>query len=123
LAKENDLLISQSKAGDVFAAEEVVRLVSKLASKEVEGVGEMTTRLLDVFSGKDQHVSIEAKEDSLSVEISVSIVYGYNLLEVAQKVQYVVSESLKLNFGLKDVHVHILIKELIVESKPLNEEN
>jgi len=114
MSKENELLLAQSTNGNVYTTPEVIRFISQLASKEVEGVGDLTSKLVDLFASKSKHVSVEAHEDLLRVEVSISVFHGYKAIDVARKVQFAISEALKINFELEDVHVDVVIKELLL---------
>lgn len=116
MSKENELLLAESVNGNVFTTPEVIRFIAQLASKEVEGVGDLSSKLVDLFTSKSKHVSVEAHEDLLKIEVSISVFHGYKAIDVARKVQFAISEALKINFELEDVHVDVVIKELIIPS-------
>jgi len=114
MSKENELLLAESVNGNVFTTPEVIRFIAQLASKEVEGVGDLSSKLVDLFTSKSKHVSVEAHEDLLKIEVSISVFHGYKAIDVARKVQFAISEALKINFELEDVHVDVVIKESII---------
>ena len=60
----------------------------------------------------DRSITVEMGDSSVSVEVSINLVYGVSLPEVAQKVQKAVADEIIRLTGLKVAKVNIVIREI-----------
>ncbi len=101
--------------GEVQIADDVVAIIAGLAATEVEGVASMAGNITKEIIGKlgmknlSKGVKVSVGEDSVVVEISLNIAYGYNVPDVSQKVQDKVKTAIENMTGLnvREVNVHI----------------
>lgn len=122
MAKEKEILISSSDSGEIFLDENVVKIVSHLVTKEIQGVSNLTGRFVDVFNTNKKGVSLSNEEGALKLELSIGVLFGSPVLEVAKNAQESVIRSLASHFGLTNVTVDIVIKEILLPDLHVNEQ-
>ena len=101
--------------GDVQIADEVVSIIAGLAATEVEGVasmaGNITNELVSKLGMKNlsKGVKIEIIDGVVTVDLTLNIEYGRNILETSKKVQEKVKSAIENMTGLEvaDVNIHI----------------
>ena len=101
--------------GEVKIADEVVAIIAGLAATEVDGVasmaGNITYDLVSKLGMKNlsRGVKVSVLEGVVTVDLSLNIEYGKNILETSKKVQEKVKASIENMTGLEveDVNVHI----------------
>ena len=99
--------------GDIYISEDVLAMIAGAAALEIEGVtglsgGNFGEQLL----GKKSYtrgVMIQRDEDSLVVNISLMIQYGYAVPELARKVQEAVASSVEDTSGISVTAVNIRV--------------
>ena len=103
------------KGGEVHIADEVVAIIAGLAATEVEGVasmaGNITNELVSKLGMKSlsRGVKVTVLEGVVTVDLSLNIEYGKNVLETSRTVQERVKTSIENMTGLEvaDVNIHI----------------
>ena len=86
--------------GEVKIADEVVTVIAGLAATEVEGVasmeGNITNELVSKLGVKNlsKGVKITVLEGVVTVDLTLNIEFGKNILEVSKKVQDKVKSSI-----------------------------
>lgn len=101
--------------GEVKIADEVVTIIAGLAATEVEGVASMAGNITNEVVGKlgmkslSKGVKVTVLEGVVSVELTLNIEFGKNILETSKKVQEKVKSSIENMTGLEvaDVNIHI----------------
>lgn len=101
--------------GDVQIADEVVTIIAGLAATEVEGVASMAGNITNELVGKlgmknlSKGVRVTVLEGVVSVDLTLNIEFGKNILEVSKTVQEKVKSSIENMTGLEvaDVNIHI----------------
>ena len=104
---------NNEKIGSVRIATDVVPLIAALASQDVEGV----TPLQDKKSIKfkinlkrlTRGMKVDIKGRTVSVDMAIGIIYGYQVPEISGKVQNSVKTAIETMTGLEvsDVNVRI----------------
>lgn len=100
---------------NVKIANDVVGKIAAIAALEVEGVAAMgnniTTEILGKIGAKNllKNVKVDVLGKEISIDIMVTIEYGYNIPATSQKVQARVKQSVENMTGLtvSDVDVRI----------------
>ncbi len=103
------------KVGEVHIADEVVAIIAGLVATEVEGVasmaGNITNELVSKLGMKSlsRGVKVTVLEGVVTVDLSLNIEYGKNVLETSRTVQERVKTSIENMTGLEvaDVNIHI----------------
>ena len=102
--------------GEVKIADDVVATIAGLAATEVEGVYAMSGNLTNEIVGKlgmknlSKGVKIELLEKSVSVELSITMKYGYSIPKTSKQVQDKVKTAIETMTGLtvSDVNIRIV---------------
>lgn len=111
--------------GEVQIADDVVAIIAGLAATEVEGVSSMAGNITKEIIGKlgmknlSKGVKVSVGQDSVTVELSLNIEYGYNVPDVSQKVQDKVKTAIENMTGLRVNEVNIHIAGVAIESDSL----
>ena len=103
------------KVGEVHIADEVVAIIAGLAATEVEGVASMAGNITNELGSKlgmkslSRGVKVTVLEGVVTVDLSLNIEYGKNVLETSRTVQERVKTSIENMTGLEvaDVNIHI----------------
>lgn len=111
----------QDEMGDIKVADEVLSIVAGLAASEVSGVyamsGGIREGLTDMLGKQNfsKGIKVETEGHSVRVEVHVIITYGYNIPDVAIKLQEKVKEAVEAMTGFEvtavDIHVEGVKKE------------
>lgn len=109
------------KIGEVKIADDVVATIAGLAATEVEGVAALTGNLTKEIVGKlgmknlSKGVKIELLEKTVSVELSITMKYGYSIPKTSAKVQDKVKTAIENMTGLTVADINIRIVGVDIE--------
>ena len=112
-----------SNIGEVRVADEVVAIIAGLAATEIEGVksmaGNITNELVSKLGMKNlsKGVKVEVTDDSVEVNLSLNIAYGYSIPEVSNRVQERVKAAIENMTGLEVADVNIKVAGVEMESQ------
>ena len=107
--------IKEDTLGEVRIADEVVAIIAGLAATEVEGVasmaGNITNELVSKLGMKNlsKGVRVEVGEESVAVDVSLNIAYGYSIPKVSEKVQEKIKTAIETMTGPDVESVNIRI--------------
>lgn len=107
--------------GTVKIANDVVAMIAGLAATEVDGVCAMVGNISDELMNKvgmkkqPKGVRVEIIDDVVSVDMAVTLEYGYNIPGTCTKVQDKVRSSIETMTGLKVDDVNIRIVDIHME--------
>ncbi len=94
--------------GNVMISENVVATIVAHALSEVEGIGSLGTKpgigIQDFDTKKHWSKSLKvhiAEDNSLTIDCSLMILYGYSVVDVAAAIQQSVTNSLESMTGVK----------------------
>ena len=105
----------EDNRGVIVVADEVIAVIAGLAAKEVEGVASMagnTTRELISKIGiksLSKGVKVDIIEDVATVDITLNLKYGYNIMEVSAKVQEKAKVAIQNMTGLTVADVNVRV--------------
>lgn len=111
------------KIGEVQIADEVVAVIAGLAASEVKGVAatgsNVTNEIVSKFGKKNlsKGIKVLVGPDSVSVDMALTIDYGYGIPETAKLVQEKVKNAIENMTGLtvKEVNVRIAGVNIVKE--------
>nr|WP_177296486.1 Asp23/Gls24 family envelope stress response protein [uncultured Blautia sp.] len=109
--------------GEVKIADEVVTIIAGLAATEVEGVssmgGNITNELVSKLGMKNlsKGVKVTVLEGVCTVDLTLNIDFGKNILDVSKKVQDKVKTSIENMTGLEVADVNIRIAGVDMENE------
>ena len=110
--------------GNIHISEDVLAVIAAAAATEVEGVGSLSTNLssdiAELLGGKKNlskgiHISVE--EESIRVDLSILIKYGYTIIDVAKEVQNAVYHAIENTSGLSVEHVNVHVAGIVFEKE------
>ena len=96
--------------GEVQIADEVVTIIAGLAATEVDGVASFAGNITKLgMKNLSKGVKVEIVDSVVSVDLTLNIEYGMNILETSKKVQEKVKAAIENMTGLEvaDVNIHI----------------
>jgi len=105
----------EENMGVVQIADDVVAMIAALAATEVDGVsaiaGNITNELISRVGGKKltKGVRVDVMEGHVTVDLAVTMMYGYNIPVTCQKVQAKVKAAIENMTGLTCTDVNIRI--------------
>ena len=108
--------------GEVQIADEVVAIIAGLAATELDGgasmAGNITNELVSKLGVKNlsKGVKITVLEGVVTVDLTLNIEFGKNILEVSKKVQDKVKSSIENMTGLEVADVNIRIAGVDMEN-------
>ena len=109
------VLKDEENVGIVQIADDVVAMIASLATTEVEGVcamaGNITNELMSKVGVKKltKGVRVEVVENNVTVDLAVTMEYGYNIPATCQQVQTKVKTAIENMTGLNCTDVNIRI--------------
>ena len=106
---------SRNELGAVRIHKNVISSISSIAALEIEGVKRVGTNLkssLLELVGQKSSFAIKvdiSKNEEVKVEIPLIITYGYNIPDIANRVQENVRQALEKmsNLSIKDINVNV----------------
>lgn len=110
--------------GTVKISEEVVSVIAGIAASEVEGVTDLnpttTGGITQVFTGKrnvTKGVKVNIGENEATIDMILSVQYGYSIPKVMEQVQQNVAETVYNITGLKVTHVNVLVHNITIKEQ------
>ncbi|HBY71849.1 MAG TPA: Asp23/Gls24 family envelope stress response protein [Lachnospiraceae bacterium] len=111
------------KVGEVQIADEVVAVIAGLAATEVKGVSATSGNVTNEITGKlgkkslSKGVKVMVNEDAVSVDMALTLEYGYGIPEIAAQVQEKVKLAIENMTGLQvqDVNIRVAGVNIVKE--------
>lgn len=119
--KRNTYTIHEENMGEVKIADEVVAIIAGLAATEVEGVASMAGNITNELVAKlgmknlSKGVKVEIAEESVVVDLSLNMDFGYSVIETGKAVQDRVKKSIESMTGLTVTEVNIRVAGVSTE--------
>jgi Uncharacterized protein conserved in bacteria len=112
----NGCITDADGLGTVKIANDVVSMIAGLAATEVDGVSAMSGNITDELMGKvgmkkqTKGVKVDILEGTVSVDLALTLEYGYNIPATCNKVQEKVKSALETmtGFEVSDVNIRII---------------
>lgn len=99
--------------GTINISEDVVAALVKTSATEVEGFAEFVNAsgadLADFIGVKMNRkgVKIHLTEDKIIVDAVITVKYGFNIVEVASKIQEAAASAIQLSTGFEETEVNV----------------
>ena len=108
MADGKEYLSRPDELGNVHISEEVLAVIAAAAALEVEGGGDIA-ELLGGKKNLSKGIHITVLEESVRIDVSVLVKYGYTVIDVAKEVQNAVYNAIENTSGLavEGVNVHV----------------
>ena len=115
MAEGKEYISKTGEDGSVNISEDVISIIAMEAMREVEGFGSISNPLskdLAELIGKKsaaRGVSVLPEEDSVSIDVFISVKYNYSVVQVSQAIQEAIRKSVEDMTGIpvKAVNVHV----------------
>ena len=108
--------------GNIHISEDVLAVIAAAAATEIEGVGGLSTNLssdiAELLGGKknlSKGIRITMVEESVRVDVSLLIKYGYTIVDVAKEVQNAVYNAIENTSGLSVEHVNVHVAGIVFD--------
>ena len=113
--KKNLVLKEDESIGTVQIADDVVAMIASLATTEVDGVSAMAGNITSELKSKvgvknlTKGLIVEVHDKYVSLDLAVTMEYGYNIPATCQAVQQKVKNAIENMTGLtcSDVNIRI----------------
>ena len=112
---DNKNNIKKQAKGNVTYGSDIVLSVINLATKEIAGVSAIVTKfgsaLKRWFSNNYYDgVKLTYNKDAMSIDVYINVYFGYNVTEVAYRVQENIKNSLSgmIDIKINRINVHVL---------------
>jgi len=112
---DNKNNIKKQAKGNVTYGSNIVLSVINLATKEIAGVSSIVTKFSSVlkrwFSNNYyEGVKITYNKNAMNVDVYINVCFGYNVTEVAYRVQENIKNSLSgmIDIKINRINVHVL---------------
>jgi uncharacterized alkaline shock family protein YloU len=105
--------------GRISIAEDVIASIARIAAGKVDGIahsaGTGSSGLMSIFSGEDiaPNIKTDLSNDTVRVELRISVEYGYPVHEVAQGVQQNVQRDIEQLAGVTVANVDVFVKKVV----------
>ena len=107
--------INDFENGDVNISDNVIEIISTIATEEIEGIsglsGKITDEITEIFGKKNlkKGVDVKIEEDKVIVDLHVVVDFGVKIPDVSWNVQQEVKSSIEEMTGLdvKEVNIHV----------------
>ena len=112
---DNKSSIKKQAKGNVTYGSNIVQSVINLATKEIAGVSGIVTKFGSIlkrwFSNNYyEGVKIVHSKDAMNIDVYINVCFGYNVTEVAYRVQENIKNSLSgmIDMKINRINVHVL---------------
>ncbi|MDD4715917.1 MAG: Asp23/Gls24 family envelope stress response protein [Oscillospiraceae bacterium] len=101
--------------GSIQISEDVIAIIAAMSASEVEGIGNLAANIgndIAEFLGKknlSRGIKVQISENTVTVDVTILVRYGYTIPETAKLVQNAVYNGLEAMAGLavRAVNVHV----------------
>jgi uncharacterized alkaline shock family protein YloU len=104
-------LDAEEKSGKVVYNAGIVRGIVALAINEVEGA--------QPLSGKKSGISLYNEKDGIYADVSVIVKYGYDIPELAYRIQRSIKQNVETMTKYKVAKVDVHVQDVIFEELPV----
>lgn len=112
-------ILYNDKTGGTKISSDVISVISGMAVKEIEGVYSLAEdKESDVYSNKmlTKGISIELKDEIITVFLNIIVKYGYEVNNVAREVQLKIKDALENMIGFKVASVNVNVSGVHTEA-------
>ena len=123
MADNKDYLIKGHEDGTILISDEVICTIAAAAVMEVEGVASLNTNigsdLAEMLGVKNlgKGIKLTVGENNVTIDCSVVLEYGYDVVEVAKNVQQSIKNAVESMTGFQVLRVDVSISAVAVAKK------
>ena len=119
--QELSMQVDQYEGGKIVFAPDVVATIASLATTEIEGVVGMSGGIVEEITDKlgkksyTKGIKVELESETVTVDLTLIVKYGYRLQEVCVKVQQNVKSAIETMTGLRVLAVNIAVQSIVFD--------
>ena len=121
LAKEAH--IQNTDIGNIHISEEVIAVIAGIAATEgpevYSLVGNITNEIVSKMGIKSlsKGIKVDMAEDTVTISVTVNLVYGYNIPKTCQAIQERIIQSVESMTGMSVAEVNVNVNDITTEDK------
>lgn len=106
--------------GRIRISEQVVAVIAGIAATEVEGVESLVGNITNEIVAKmgiqnlSRGIRLKMVDDTVFIQITVNIMYGYSILDISRNIQEKVSQAIENMTGLSVAEVNVIVSDVTV---------
>jgi uncharacterized alkaline shock family protein YloU len=106
--------------GQVKISVDVISIIASIATSEIEGVNAVASGFVEglsnLFSKKNytKGIKVELKENDATIDMSITVDYGFKIQDVAVKVQQKVKREVENMTGLNVTSVSVNVQNVVI---------
>jgi len=107
--------------GNIQISNDVISTIAETAALEIDGVTKLVspTSGMPVFARKNtgKGVKVAIAGDEVALDMNIAVIFGYRMVEVAEKVQISVKNAVQTMTGLNVSAVNVVVSNLYQEQE------
>ena len=121
MAESKDYIIRNTEDGSVNISEDVIAIIAWEAMHEVEGFGGPAAGipgdLAELISRKNasRGVRISSEEQSVAVDVFITVRFGYSVTKVSRDIQEAISKAVQDMTGIRVSAVNVSVTGIAFE--------
>lgn len=120
---EKEAHIQNTDIGNIHISEEVIAVIAGIAATEgpevYSLVGNITNEIVSKMGIKSlsKGIKVDMAEDTVTISVTVNLVYGYNIPKTCQAIQERIIQSVKSMTGMSVAEVNVNVNDITTEDK------
>lgn len=120
---EKEAHIQNTDIGNIHISEEVIAVIAGIAATEgpevYSLVGNITNEIVSKMGIKSlsKGIKVDMAEDTVTISVTVNLVYGYNIPKTCQAIQERIIQSVESMTGMSVVEVNVNVNDITTEDK------
>lgn len=120
---EKEAHIQNTDIGNIHISEEVIAVIAGIAATEgpevYSLVGNITNEIVSKMGIKSlsKGIRVEMAEDTVTISVTVNLVYGYNIPKTCQAIQERIIQSVESMTGMSVAEVNVNVNDITTEDK------
>lgn len=120
---EKEAHIQNTDIGNIHISEEVIAVIAGIAATEGSEVyslvGNITNEIVSKMGIKSlsKGIKVDMAEDTVTISVTVNLVYGYNIPKTCQAIQERIIQSVESMTGMSVAEVNVNVNDITTEDK------
>lgn len=120
---EKEAHIQNTDIGNIHISEEVIAVIAGIAATEgpevYSLVGNITNEIVSKMGIKSlsKGIRVEMAEDTVTISVTVNLVYGYNIPKTCKTIQERIIQSVESMTGMSVAEVNVNVNDITTEDK------
>ena len=120
---EKEAHIQNTDIGNILISEEVIAVIAGIAATEgpevYSLVGNITNEIVSKMGIKSlsKGIKVDMAEDTVTISVTVNLVYGYNIPKTCQAIQERIIQSVESMTGMSVAEVNVNVNDITTEDK------